>query len=478
MSILKFKRPLSMILAAALTLSLAACGQSSAPASSTPDAAASTPAASEPAAPSSAAPDGSDITSWIFEKDPASISGAVRWYMPFKGEAGMDALVEEFNKTYPNIKVELTTYNNNTDGNLSVNTAVMSGQVDVLQSFGLNGTYKRWANDLFVDLTDYVKNENIDLMANWGSDKYKYNDKVYTFPCGGQSFYVAINMTKWKEAGLGDIPKEWTWDEYTAACKAMTKDGVYGGTSYHTQIYFSYPYLQVKGRDLYYGDDGLSSFTDPLIVNALDREIKAEKDGIYYPLMKYRSENLQTQNVYLNGTTASCIIMNLARFLRDTETYPVDWVTAFAPYPVEEKGQTNYMSGVVPYSHAGITTGAQDEKAAWAFLKFLSTYGSKYLTIAGHQSTWKDTDAGDLTALIFGSKEDAAKLIDVESFERVVGNNSNPAFSESIVTAYSDITTSFNTNTVSALEGKMTAEEAMAATKKEADEAIKKETGK
>ena len=57
-----------------------------------------------------------DITSWILEDNPESITGTVRWWMPFKGSQGMDALIEEFNQTYPNIKVELTTYNNNSDG--------------------------------------------------------------------------------------------------------------------------------------------------------------------------------------------------------------------------------------------------------------------------------------------------------------------------------------------------------------------------
>lgn len=190
-----------------------------------------------------------DITSWILEED-TSIAGKVRFWMPFKGEQGMNDLIAAFNEVYPNIEVELTTYSNNADGNLSVNTAIMSGQVDVLGSFGLANTYRRWENDLFMDLTDLVEEDGIDLVANWGTDEYTYDGKVYTFPCGGLSYYVCINMDAWEEAGLGELPTEWTWDEYLDACAAMTKTGadgqveMYGGSDSHSIECFTFPKYQ------------------------------------------------------------------------------------------------------------------------------------------------------------------------------------------------------------------------------------------
>ena len=118
-------------------------------------------------------------TSWILEDD-TSISAEISFWMPFKGSQGMDALIADFNSVYPNIKVTLNTYNNNSDGNLSVNTSIMAGEVDVLASFGLSNAYKRWESGLYEDLTDLVAEEGIDLVANWGSDAFKYDDTVYT----------------------------------------------------------------------------------------------------------------------------------------------------------------------------------------------------------------------------------------------------------------------------------------------------------
>ena len=40
-----------------------------------------------------------------------------------------------------------------------------------------------------------VEKEGIDLVANWGTDAYKYEDHIYTLPCGGLKYFVSINMT-------------------------------------------------------------------------------------------------------------------------------------------------------------------------------------------------------------------------------------------------------------------------------------------
>ena len=418
-------------------------------------------------------------TSWILEED-TSISGDISFWMPFKGSQGMDALIADFNKTYPNIKVTLNTYNNNSDGNLSVNTSIMAGEVDVIASFGLSNVYKRWEAGLYEDLTDLVEEEGIDLVANWGSDAFKYDDCIYTFPCGGLSYYVAINMTAWEKAGLGELPTEWTWDEYLEASRKMTQkdaDGnvlVYGGSDYSSINYYTYPWYQVYGHDQYYTLDGTASnFTDPLIIKALQREVDAEvNEKIWYPLTTYRADGSSAAKVYLAHQTSSVVVCNLLRFLRDTETYPVDWVTAFAPYPVEEKGQTNYMAGIPIYSHAGICTGAQDEEAAWYWLAWYSTHGVKYLVNAGHASAWKGTDLSSIVNLVFGSEEEAAKLVDLESFKAVVTNYDAPAYIDTYLWAYSDLASLCNEYGMYAHQGTMTVEEAMAAAAAEADKLI------
>ena len=71
-------------------------------------------------------------TSWIVDEDPTAVTGTVNFYIPFKGSQGMDAKIAAFNEIYPNVEIVLNTYSNNSDGNASVNTAILAGEVDVL----------------------------------------------------------------------------------------------------------------------------------------------------------------------------------------------------------------------------------------------------------------------------------------------------------------------------------------------------------
>lgn len=476
------KKILALMLAVIMVASaFAGCAQKPAepvePSTEKQETPAETTAATE--APTEAGP--ADITSWILEDD-TNMSGVVNFWIPFKGNQGMDAMIADFNKIYPNIQVNLNSYSNNSNGNVAVDTAIMGGEVDVLASFGQNMTYKRWESGLYLDLTDRIKEENIDLIANWGSDVYQYDGSYYTFPCGGLTYYIAINMNDWNEAGLGELPTEWTWDEYLEASRKMTKrndDGtvaVYGGSDYHSTNIPMYAYCQVNGGDMYYVADGsASSFSDPVVVNAYNREVKAElEDKIWFPKATMRADSIQAQMTFCQHQVSSVVTCNVIRFLHDTESYPdVNWITGFAPWPVEEKGQTNYMSGVPIYSHAGIALNCQDEDAAWAFLKWYSTYGSKYLVAAGHQSAWRGTEPGGLLEVIYGSEEEAKKWIDVESFNNVIGRTDLPAYVEKNLTALSDVVTVGNNAFMNIINGIETPEEALQNAQTEADELIK-----
>ena len=421
---------------------------------------------------------------WIIEED-TSISGEITFAIPFKGSQGMDAMVAEFNEIYPNIKVNIFTYSTTSDGSVSFRTVVMAGEIQVWAAFGASSLSKMWEGELCMDLTERIAEEGIDLVEQWGTDAYTYNGKIYSIPCGGLSYYVAINMDAWKEAGLYEkyngLPTEWTWEEYLEACRLMTKvneDGSirYGGSDYHSTNYFMYTHCQVNGGDMYYDADGTSSYDSPIVLEALERKIQAELvDQIWYPQKTYRAESIQAQMTFCRGEVASTIIPNVTRFLHDRENYPdVDWVTGFAPFPVVEKGQTNYMAGVATFSHAGISSyiWEKDIPAAWAFLKWYATYGSKYLVVPGHQSAWRGTEASELLPLIYGSEEEAAKWIDVESFQQVVGRADLPGYRETQLVAYSDVSGALSDPIMQCINGEITPEECLRFALEKAEAAI------
>ena len=481
------KKLIAMLLALVMVLSMAACGASEpaptdAPKADTP---VETPVAPETPVEDEKRVDVDEMdTSWIVDEDPAAVKGTVNFYIPFKGSQGMDAMIAAFNEIYPNVEIVLNTYSNNSDGNASVNTAILAGEVDVLASFGLANTNKRWEAGLFYDLTDLVEENGIDLVEHWGTDAFQKDGTIYTFPSGGLCYYITVNLDAWEAAGLGELPLDgWTWDEYLAASKAMTEyneDGsvaVYGGSDYHSVNYFTYAVAQVVGKDHYDNAEGMSNFDSEAYIKALQREYDAEiVDKIWYPKAIYRGDNIQAQQSFLQDQMCNSeITCNQIRFMADRENYGTDWKVGFLPYPVEEEGQTNYMSGISPFSHSGLCIDESDEDfdAAWAFLRWYSTYGVAYLVAAGHQPNWKGTSDLDPLVLLFGSEEEAAKYMDVESFRAVVGRVDLPAFVELNLTAYSKISSILNEYVMYALNDQMSPKEALTEAAKLANEEIK-----
>ena len=466
------KKALALVLALVMTLSLCACGQKE----TTPDNIPST--TGDGTTTVADANKDADIYSWIVNDD-TSISGTVRFYIPFKGTQGMDAMIADFNAIYPNITVELNTYSNNAEGNVGLNTAIMAGECDVVSSFEIHNVMNRVNNGMYLDITDRVASEGISLIDNWGTEAYNKDGRTYVLPNGGFSYFVAINKDAWDAAGLGEVPDEWTWDEYIAASRAMTEynaDGsvsVYGGSNYSVIADLTNIIYQVNGCNRFYNADGTCAFDTDYLKANIQKFIDAENEGIWYPLESYRTDNYKEWFAYAEGKINSGVSGNVNRFLADTENYPQDHITAYAPYPVVEKGQTNYMSGVNYFSFTGMTMGCKNEEAAWAFVKFFSTYGSKYLTAAGHQSTWAGTDPAEIVSVIFGSEENAAKIIDIDSFKKWVGNASNPSSYDNINTAYSELNSIFSEYVMYAYTGDMTLDEAMAEATELGNQAIK-----
>ena len=315
----------------------------------------------------------------------SNMKGTIRFWTAFDGQYGTNALIDDFHKYYPNIDVKYTVYKNDTEGNLTADTALLSGDVEFMLSFGTHNTSSRWENGMLLDITDKLKKDNLDLKKEWGTDAYTYNGKVFCFPSGGLSVFVALNMTMWKAAGLGDIPKEWTWDEYIEACKKMTKKDatgvteVYGGTDFNQRDYWTYALRQSKGVDAFYKTDGSADFDNPLCSTILNRELAAEKDGVWFKKIQLLTDGKKSRDLLFKGNVASCIESIITRFVMDTKNNPHDFIMGYAPYPVNKKGETNYALGNMPNSFFVISKDAKDADVAYAFAKFASTKGGKYL---------------------------------------------------------------------------------------------------
>ncbi len=467
------KKIFTLLLAFTMVVSMfAGCGSTEGNQNQPTQTASSTPS-TEPVA--SETPKAAGEPAYI-DANAASLTGKVRFYTAFAGENGTDALIKEFNEHYPNVTVEATVYKNSPDGNVALDTSMMAAEADVILSFGVANTAKRWSSGMLMDLTDRLAADNLDLVKEWGTDAYTYNDRAFVFPSGGLSLFVAINMDKWNAAGLGELPTEWTWDEYLEACRKMTerdasgKTLVYGGTDFNQIDYWTYSIRQSKGFNAFYKEDGTSDFDNSLWAKVLQREVDAEKEGIWHAKATYLADSSKSRDKILAGEVASGIESIITRFITVTDT---NFKIGYAPYPVNVKGEKNYMGGAIPNSFVGVASNAQSPDAAYAFAKFCATQGNKYMYPAGHAATWTGVNPDEVLEVVFGTKEAAEKKIDVDSFIANMIAVGQPAYSEDNIVAFPEIQSIIEEYSQYVLIGEMTVDEAFVEMKKLADDAIK-----
>ena len=406
-------------------------------------------------------------------------SGKIRFYTAFGANLGTQQLIDDFNEYYPNVEVEIVVYPNNTEGNLTCDTALMAGEVDALLSFGTFNSAARWENGLLLDLTDRLYEDNLDLVREWGTDAYVDNyGRIFVIPSGGLSVFVGINMDMWNEAGLGPIPDSWTWDEYIDVARKLTKKDsqgntiVYGGTDFNQLDYWTYSLRQTKGVDALYNEEGLSDFDNPLCATILNRLLEASEEGIFYDKLELVTNDIKARDLMWNEEAATSVESIMTRFVQDKEKYPHDFILGYAPYPINEEGEVNYALGNMPNSFFAVAANSQNPDAAYEFIKFASTYGGKYLYKAGHTTTWTHTDPAEIVDLVFGSEENAKKYIDVDSYVKNVLAVGQPAYHEEYIVAYSQVQSLLDDYTRYILGREISVEEGLAELKEFADEAI------
>ena len=380
---------------------------------------------------------------------------------------GMQDLIDDFEAAHPNVKIILDVYNNSSDGNQAVDNMLMAGDmIDLQLAYGLDKTDARASSDFYVNLDDYVADWGIDMQETFGVDIKMRNSEgeehYFGIPVDALQWYIVINMTEWENAGLGELPTAWTWDEYIDACRKMTHDGIPGGADVLDGGYNWVNHVrQVYGADVWYNEEGYSAIlSNPLFKEALQMKLDCETEGIWFPYPDARQTGNTQVAPFLEHRANSYVTCNVWRFIANTTDYPIDFKCGFAPYPTREPGQTNYVEGPTVYGFMTITNTCKHPDEAWEFVKYFATEGNYHILKAGHMGMYADADKDQVVEYVFGSMEQAEKLIDVESFQRVVLNFGGLTYVDTIIGMGGN--TSVSTYEQNILSGNMTIDEGMA----------------
>ncbi len=334
-----------------------------------------------------------------------------------------DAVIAAFESKYPNIKVDMQypVENDNVKYTEKVDMLLLSGEsVDAVLESSVAKAISKVQRDLYQPLDPYIQAEGINY-----DDIYSVSSMVdgsyYACPIDVTPWFVMMNKDMLDEAGL-PVPTSWTWDDYREYARKLTKgsgmDKVYGSYFHTWQNYSLMGVYSTKMDNAYYKEDGSLNFDDPNLRDWLQFRYDMENvDGTSVPLIDIKTANLAYRNEFFGGKVAMLPTGTwMLAEIKDTEKWPHDFKTCFAPLPTWGNGsEGRTFSDTKMFS---IPKSAKYPEDAYKFIRFYTTEGA-YIR-AGGLTAEKNMDLDTILPYLVGENPDA--LYDIESVKNVLKN--------------------------------------------------------
>jgi len=343
-------------------------------------------------------------------------------------ESGPQAVVDAWNKENPNIQVEYVRFVNDDDGNLKLDTALLTGQdVDLYVNYSLTQVEKRIASNVALDLSGF-SDYNIDEKMGADAAAWKVNDKYYGIPTKKNVFFVALNKDALDKAGLA-VPKEWTWNEMREYAKTLKADFNYGLVQHTEPLIDPVDSGLVKAG--YTKEDGSSNLENPVVKQWLETMNGMMREDKTTPLLgEQLTSKMPVENVFLGGEAAMLNIGEwLIRSSNNTTDFPRDFKIAFAPVPRLSDSAADFVTRGGLGDFISINAKSKNQEAAWEFLKWYADGGMAPMAAGGRLPASKDVDQETALTSLLGDKADT---YDVDSLRYVLYEDKTPTFVRSV----------------------------------------------
>ncbi|XID90545.1 extracellular solute-binding protein [Paenibacillaceae bacterium WGS1546] len=395
-------------------------------------------------------------------------------------ENGPKKVVDNWNAANPDIQVEYTRFVNDEAGNTKLETALLAnGEIDVFINYGMDKLVKRIQAGMAEPLDAYIAGDNFDVKDHFGDNAIvKMEDQTYYIPAIILNDFVSINKSMLEEANL-PIPQEWTWDDYVSYASQLTKgegnNKVWGSYVNGAQPkIFEYMEKAVKtelGANALYNSDGASNFDHPAFKKYLDILHQMENiDKSQPPYAEAKMSKMEGSRMFLSGQVAMNWVGTASlRDIKNLESFPHDFVTAFAPPPKMTESSAYVGGGTGYLDYVTINSKSRHKEAAWKFLKWYVTEGNEPMIAGGRVPAWKHADQDKVAELILG--DHAEKLFDIDSFKSVVFGVKDFVV-DTKFDKYPELQVIANEEGERALIGDQSTADAAAAMKKRADELL------
>jgi multiple sugar transport system substrate-binding protein len=219
----------------------------------------------------------------------AAPSGTIKfafWNYGPDAQPGWESIIAEFNKQYPDIKVQLVSASGTNWGEYldGVATLIAGGEKPDLMWVATEGVQLLVNNlKIAVPLDDYMAKDK-DALKDYLDDvnpqllkAFQVDGKQYELPHSWNPMVIYYNTARLKEAGLEPPKANWNRDEFLKYAKALTvdsnKDGTpekYGYAFDNSGLFVSaMPWIYANGGNIVSDDFCKPTVTDPKVEDAL-----------------------------------------------------------------------------------------------------------------------------------------------------------------------------------------------------------------
>ncbi|MFB9277100.1 ABC transporter substrate-binding protein [Cohnella cellulosilytica] len=343
-------------------------------------------------------------------------------------ESGPQAVVDNWNKEHPDIQVEYVRFVNDDEGNLKLDTAMMTGQdVDLFVNYTISQTAKRVEAGLALDLSAFA-DYNIGEKMGSDAESWTIDGKYYGVPTTKSPFFVALNKEALEAAHL-PIPTDWTWDDLREYAKKLKTGDGYGFIQ-HTEPYVD-PIDSVLSQEGYTKSDGTSNLDHPLVRKWLETlNAMMHEDGSTPPLGEQLTSKMPVEQEFLSGKVP---MLNIGAWLLRSSNnftdFPRDFTVAFAPVPRLADSASDYVTRGGLGDYISINAKSKNQAAAWEFLKWYADGGMAPMAAGGRLPASKDADQASALENLLGDKSDT---YDQASLTYVMFDNKTPTYVRSL----------------------------------------------
>ncbi|TBL81367.1 ABC transporter substrate-binding protein [Paenibacillus thalictri] len=333
-------------------------------------------------------------------------------------ESGPQEAVDAWNAQNPDIQVEYVRYVNNDEGNLKLDTALLTSQdVDLFVNYRLPQYKKRIEAGMIYDISQY-KDFDIEGKMGPSAKEYVYNGKYFGVPTVLDLKYVMLNKDLLDAAGL-PVPFDWTWDDMKQYANKLKQDKRWGLVQFD---YVLYDPIDGSLDSLgFTKSDNTSNFDHPYVKQHLQTlHDMMLKDKSTPTLVEQLTTKMPVDTVFLKGEAG---ILNAGYWVfrnsNDLKNFPRNFKIAFAPVPRLSKDQKDFkiLGGVADTLCISSKTKYPEE--AWKFIKWYADGGMLPMAKGGRIPASKDINMDQVLKLLMG---DAEKTYDVESFKKVLAD--------------------------------------------------------